>query len=572
MTSLLLEYFEEGDHEDSFFLTTESYISMLLWKCIDIKDEVDLKLIKSRNLVENPVKILISFFGISYEIEHDSKILSKLPILQKKYSKFNVVGLCSVLRGLLKTSYSDLSRLLLGHKENCLAAPSEVSTWTKLCERDMIECVEKLIKSNSCCDFPIELINLEKDLSNPVRIHNVYKVAREIKKDKTIKSGSVVELEHTFCQGHFISLADFMLFASFKIMFKANVYNREELKAVIPLSLNWYSNMKLENNFNDSFKSIFNMCTKAKSLQTLPDSSELNVDGKYFSLFKRDLTNHKHKDRRLYTGQQEVEEAIAKVMSLNLDIKSEPGKECLVIDDEQVDELLKCGDLPTVRLERKRHQLKSLAIEVVNIAKDGDVIVDFCSGTGHLGFLLAQLLPYCHIIVLENKEESVDRARAKAKSLQIDNVSFWQCNLEYFQEKFNIGVALHACGVATDLVLWKCWNIKANFVTSPCCYGKIQNLDVVQLPQSQLYRQVLNIKDFLNVAHCSDQTHDVNLEKTNVAKSIQGSLCMDIVDTDRLLKSKELGYTVELKRLFPENCSQKNRLLVGINNESLEIR
>jgi hypothetical protein len=47
-------------------------------------------------------------------------------------------------------------------------------------------------------------------------------------------------------------------------------------------------------------------------------------------------------------------------------------------------------------------------------------------------------------------------------------------------------------------------------------------------------------------------------------KSRQGYFCMDVIDTDRLLRAKELGYLTQLTRLFPENCTLKNRLLVGV--------
>ena len=36
-------------------------------------------------------------------------------------------------------------------------------------------------------------------------------------------------------------------------------------------------------------------------------------------------------------------------------------------------------------------------------------------------------------------------------------------------------VALHACGVATDMVVEHCIQARAAFVVSPCCYGFVQN-------------------------------------------------------------------------------------------------
>ena len=37
-------------------------------------------------------------------------------------------------------------------------------------------------------------------------------------------------------------------------------------------------------------------------------------------------------------------------------------------------------ELPKKRLEKKREQLENLVTAVIDIAKPGDVIVDFCSG------------------------------------------------------------------------------------------------------------------------------------------------------------------------------------------------
>ena len=51
-----------------------------------------------------------------------------------------------------------------------------------------------------------------------------------------------------------------------------------------------------------------------------------------------------------------------------------------------------------------------MAAAVVDAVSEGDVVVDFCSGGGHLGILLAYLLPRCHVIMVDNKEESIRNA------------------------------------------------------------------------------------------------------------------------------------------------------------------
>eukprot|EP00069_Balaena_mysticetus_P015618 bmy_09307T0 len=53
------------------------------------------------------------------------------------------------------------------------------------------------------------------------------------------------------------------------------------------------------------------------------------------------------------------------------------------------------------RALRKQQQLNNLVYVVTNQAKPGDRIVDFCSGGGHVGIVLAHMLPSCqeHMIL-----------------------------------------------------------------------------------------------------------------------------------------------------------------------------
>lgn len=65
-------------------------------------------------------------------------------------------------------------------------------------------------------------------------------------------------------------------------------------------------------------------------------------------------------------------------------------------------------------------------------------------------------------------------------------------------------------------------------------------------------------QDFVIVGHTADQT------EVNNAKHRQGSLAMNIIDSDRLRLAIEHEYEVKLAKLQPETCSPKNNLLVGI--------
>ena len=108
------------------------------------------------------------------------------------------------------------------------------------------------------------------------------------------------------------------------------------------------------------------------------------------------------------------------------------------------------GSLPPERLERKCGQLSSLAVPLTQLARPGNLVVDFCSGGGHLGLLLAHLLPASSLHLVENKEESLARARTRGLDMGLDNVWFYQCNLEFYVGKFDIGPSIFYLNVLLE--------------------------------------------------------------------------------------------------------------------------
>lgn len=195
-----------------------------------------------------------------------------------------------------------------------------------------------------------------------------------------------------------------------------------------------------------------------------------------------------------------------------------------------------------------------MATAVIDAVKEGDVIVDFCSGGGHLGIVLAYLLPHCLVVMVDNKEESVRNARRRVAQLKLNNVTIIQSNLDYFRGRFDLGVALHACGVATDLVLHTCLAQRAAFVICPCCYGNLAHPDLpVRYPQSELYcNRSIPTDDFSILARMADHI------------TPSGRLAMAAVDLDRLARASQDNYLVYLKKLKPDLCSPKHDLLIGI--------
>lgn len=428
MNYLLLEFNEADKAVDNVFhLATDSYVATFVWKLLNAQDEVRVKLVKTSRA--NCSTVPVNFNEINHVIV-EGHATRKFPMLQLD-GCHNVVGLCSVLRGMCRLMKpAQLATQLLGFKENCLMSPSEVSLWTNFCEREMISCAERLRMASGQVQFPVEMMKLELDLANPVRVHNVYKVARDKKNDQSIKSGSELDLEHKYCHGNEANLSDVMLYSIYKLIFTSAV-DIEDVKDIIPLTVKWFNNMEAEK-FGSAYAELTRDILEptGESLMFSEDIPKVTEDGRYFSLFKRELTGYKHKNRKIFTDQTEVDVVLEKLKSLNIEISSTPGDSNQdSIEDDYVGELLRCGELPAHRLDNKKSQLKSVANEVLKIAQSGDVIVDFCSGTGHLGFLVAKLLPHCRVIILENKEESINRAKVKAKLLLLKNVTFYQCNL-----------------------------------------------------------------------------------------------------------------------------------------------
>lgn len=218
------------------------------------------------------------------------------------------------------------------------------------------------------------------------------------------------------------------------------------------------------------------------------------------------------------------------------------------------------GKMSSDRALRKQQQLNNLVYMVTNQAKPGDRIVDFCSGGGHVGIVLAHVLPSCQVILIENKELSLIRAKKRSDELGLSNIWFIQANMEYFTGMFNIGVALHACGVATDMVIEHCLKTRASFVTCPCCYGFIQNTSKVNFPKSELFKKTLSYKEHMILCRFADQTA-VQLPPQ---RRLIGKQCMCLVDLDRARAAEEHGFSVQVISMEPESCSPKNNMIVGV--------
>lgn len=619
-------------------ITLESYVCLFVHRYLDANTRLYFVEAERRDhtlndativtiATENSDSVYCDLSDIVFEIlshaDYNKRLaaLCIFPVLVCEDTNVVVAGLCGVCRSLVRFA-GERYASLLGFKGGCMLAPSEQSVWTRFVEIEVPSAVRTVLAAKMDNDdvfvLPAEFGRFETHMGQPVRMHNIYKVARDLKKANQKLNGKQVEyspsavenltnrfgnavrlnvidtsstcteqlsssvpmgnlgITHSHAECQQLTLADLMLFACFGLALDHLGHSNvcAQLFAELPRMLTWMDTIRSELHASDIIMPI--RCESGKHLgrRTLRcDLSDVR------SLYKNDSKRYKPRSQ-IFTKPPDIEAALAKVHRWRLNIRSD-GEERFSDADFAwwrklpFDALPEGGALPPDRLQRKQHQLQSLAVEVLRLARSGDRVVDFCSGAGHLGIVVAVLRPDCEVVLLENKEESLQRARERVERLGLTNVRYFQCNLDYFCGSFNVGVSLHACGVATDIVLEHCMRQRASFVCCPCCYGGCKSTGHIHYPRSLLFANGpqpdgnsdsgggLSAQECMHVAHCADQAHDVRSGPCNEEKAAQGQLCMDVMDWDRKLCAEERGYTVVLTRLQPENCTQKNRLLVG---------
>ncbi|XP_042668637.1 glutathione S-transferase C-terminal domain-containing protein isoform X2 [Centrocercus urophasianus] len=539
------------------------------------------------------------------------------PAVVTKDGKFCRAGLSVVLRHIVqKTFEADPSKKnvleLLGFKKTCLKACAEVSQWTRLCEISIPLAVEGFLTASPehSQTIPADILQLERKLAEPVRVHNDDKIRRQklqqqkagakaavslLEKEAT-EEGKTVEvhehplpslelsvafsklhvqevspagnreaplirrtktsdlppLDHVFAEGLYFTLADIVLLPCIHQFLD---YSKKQGKDLVklPLISSWYRRVQQV----PGVKRAADKCNM--QLLQLPELIPAPEDhlGDFFPV--PDNCEEEHENSQFIGGPRPT---MTKLMERGIEAKFSPHP-CpdWTIDWPSLPAAVNPGEgkMSRDRALRKQQQLNNLVAAVKKLAKPGDVIVDFCSGGGHVGIVLAHMMPSCQVVLIENKELSLMRAKDRSDELGLNNISFIQANLDYFNGTFNIGVALHACGVATDMVIEHCIKARAAFVISPCCYGFIQNTVKFKYPRSHQFRAILSYKEHMILCRFADQTA-VHLPPD---RKLIGKQCMGLVDLDRAWAAERCNYSVQVTSMEPESCSPKNNMFVG---------
>ncbi|KAA0721982.1 Glutathione S-transferase C-terminal domain-containing protein [Triplophysa tibetana] len=539
--------------------------------------------------------------------------LCRLPAALEPDAGFCRAGLAVVLRRIIQRTCQltpgrrDVASLL-GFKNTCLKACAEVSQWTRLCELEIPSSVEKHLQNPTDHTFllPVAVLNLEKRLGEPVKVHNNDKIRRQkLQQQKNnssqsddqtngpsaelgvqekshgveldaalaklsvdavpsvstrersdirkVKTTDLPDLEHLFTEGLFFTLTDVVLLPCIHQYLISLQKHSPTTLSHLPLLLKWYQRVQKLPIVSRAAKDCGMALLSLGTADPCPSHPEpprpIEAEQKSPTIKQEPFIGG---PRPTLTKLQE--NGIDAVFSPHpcpsrtLDWDSLPA----AVNPTE-------GKMSDARAVRKQQQLNNLVAMVTEMARPGQTVVDFCSGGGHVGIVLAHTLPKCQVILIENKEESLVRARERSAQLGLMNIGFIQANLDYFTGNFNIGVALHACGVATDMVLDRCLQARAGFVVSPCCYGFIQNTLKFNFPKSMRFAETLSYKEHMILCRFADQT-EVSLP---LERRLIGKRCMGLVDLDRSWAAETHRYSVKVMTMVPDGCSPKNNLLVG---------
>lgn len=99
-----------------------------------------------------------------------------------------------------------------------------------------------------------------------------------------------------------------------------------------------------------------------------------------------------------------------------------------------------------------------LALELCGVAvgRGAVRVVEFCAGSGYIALPLACEAPRILVSLVDMKKPSLDIGDERIATAGLGGrATTHLTRVEQFEEPFEVGIALHACGGATDASLQK---------------------------------------------------------------------------------------------------------------------
>ena len=122
-----------------------------------------------------------------------------------------------------------------------------------------------------------------------------------------------------------------------------------------------------------------------------------------------------------------------------------------------------------------------------HLPSDGELnILDLCCGKSYLSFAVYHYLTVTmnrkvNMVGIDLKKDVIEFCNRTAQNLGYTGLQFHACNIDDYPyaSPVHLVVSLHACDIATDIVLTKAIELGAKVILStPCCQKELlQNLD-----------------------------------------------------------------------------------------------
>jgi len=232
--------------------------------------------------------------------------------------------------------------------------------------------------------------------------------------------------------------------------------------------------------------------------------------------------------------------------------------------------------LDATRGLRKRQQVESIARVVGPLVTHfrrmhgrPARVVDFGCGTGNASLTMSWLFRNDSVWCLVDKNvTSATIAGTRAQEAGLTNVTTLAKDAREYTEAFDIGVAVHVCGPATDFALERCLVQRAAFVLCPCCVGKLK-FSEGQRPLSAALQKLIGPAEYLALARAGD-THEQHGEDVAVSGAMQEAKLLLEVDRVRYAQDDHAYAVCYLSKLEPPEASPKNDIVIGIADAAMD--
>lgn len=178
-------------------------------------------------------------------------------------------------------------------------------------------------------------------------------------------------------------------------------------------------------------------------------------------------------------------------------------------------------------------------------------IYDLCCGKSYLSFAVYHyfkniLNMSVHMVCVDLKKDVIEYCENLAKRLGFDEMKFICQNISDYKMEYHpdLVVSLHACDIATDIVLNKASENGATVIlATPCCHHELN--------------------------------HTINCEPLRFVTKhsmLRQKMCDALTDSLRLLKLESEGYKVDALELIDPEDTPKNIMLRAIKKKTIDAK